>query len=249
MFRHISLDFWGTIATPNPVYTQARTEHIISTYGVSADTVETHYRFVKNLLDEFALRYQVATRIDLAYAMFLQQCHYEFAEDSESCAREAHELRLECEKLFLRYPPIIDMELMNAVVEAVDYKGYTVGIISNTNMTSGETIMKMFRQFDQQGDTCDSSGTMDCFFLDASFSDAVGLVKPDKRMFTQAFEKIADEYVNLGALRSLQINECIHVGDHAECDYACTKAGMKFLLVPNPAGTLHFLKGLKDRHD
>lgn len=110
---------------------------------------------------------------------------------------------------FFVYPPVPHTKALE-VLRAVKSQGLSIGLISNTGMTPGET----FRKF------LDLHGLLE-FFDALTFSDEVRLAKPSEEIF-------------LLTLRNLGVSpeETVHVGDHVLNDVVGAKrSGLKTVWI------------------
>ncbi|PKB80869.1 MAG: hypothetical protein BZY88_07585 [SAR202 cluster bacterium Io17-Chloro-G9] len=110
---------------------------------------------------------------------------------------------------FFVYPPVPHTDALE-VLRQVKAQGLSIGLISNTGMTPGETFRKYL----------DQHGLMK-FFDTLTFSDEVRLAKPSDEIF-------------LLTLRSLGATpeETVHVGDHVLNDVVGAKrSGLKTVWI------------------
>lgn len=217
---HISLDFWNTIATPNPKYTRMRNEYLAQYYGRPVDEVRTIYTSIKSRLDDEAARDGLSTpwcdiHIELAEAL---------RPDDWSCTKwKSHEFSVNAlMRLFKDNPPIIDPELIFMLERAYRF-GHTLSIASNTNFVNGDILREILEQHTDK-------------FLFMLFSDEIQCSKPH----IDFARSIAGMTNHLYSNRPI-----IHVGDSLECDGGMEGiCDISFQHVSNPQQTLEFLKTL-----
>mgnify|MGYP001085265577 CR=1 FL=1 len=108
----------------------------------------------------------------------------------------------------LSVPPVLNQEAASTL-QAMRNRVHRIGLISNTGRSPGRTLRQLLDKF----------GIFD--FFDATvFSDEVGWLKPDQRIFTAAAEKLG-----------IEIGKIIHIGDDLERDvWGAKQAGMRALL-------------------
>jgi len=108
----------------------------------------------------------------------------------------------------LSVPPIPNKEAVSTL-RAMRERVHRIGLISNTGRSPGRTLRRLLDDF----------GVFK--FFDATiFSDEVGWLKPDRRIFVAAAEKLG-----------VEIERIIHVGDDLERDvWGAKQAGMRALL-------------------
>lgn len=108
----------------------------------------------------------------------------------------------------LSVPPALNHEAV-PTLQAMRSRVHRIGLISNTGRSPGRTLRRLL----------DRLGVLN-FFDAAVFSDEVGWLKPDKRIFTAAAEKLG-----------VEIGRIIHIGDDLERDvWGAKQAGMRALL-------------------
>lgn len=108
----------------------------------------------------------------------------------------------------LDFKPVM-VEGAAEVLESMRKKGFRIGLISNTGRTPGETIRRVLDGYGILG------------YFDATvFSNEVGYIKPNRRIFERALSGLGSE-----ASRS------VHVGDSVLLDiYGAREAGMGAIL-------------------
>ncbi|HTY90511.1 MAG TPA: HAD family hydrolase [Methanocella sp.] len=94
-------------------------------------------------------------------------------------------------------------------LESLKNKGFRIGIISNTGRTPGETIRRVL----------DGYGILK-YFNATVFSNEVGYIKPNRRIFERALAGLGSE-----------ASRTVHVGDSVLLDiYGAREAGMSAIL-------------------
>ncbi len=108
----------------------------------------------------------------------------------------------------LDFKPVM-VEGAPEVLESLKSEGYRIGLISNTGRTPGETIRRVL----------DGYGILK-YFCVTVFSNEVGYIKPNRRIFERALSGLGSGAAN-----------AVHVGDSALLDvYGAREAGMRAIL-------------------
>jgi len=109
----------------------------------------------------------------------------------------------------LLVPPAVDGSARGAL-EALRERGYTLAVVSNTMRTPGATLRKLLAQY----------GLLGCF-AHTTFSDEVGVRKPDPAIFALTLRAVGGEP-----------ETAVHVGDDAILDVQGARAaGMRVIQV------------------
>lgn len=225
--RHISFDFWNTLATANPAYTKARTDYLqsltVGTYygprGLSHEDVAMIYTRVKGKFDLMAEKGWISfpTEVPIRYLLNSLDLNWTAGEFSDMCTKVQRRL----EGLFLQTPPIILPETKE-LLSAIQADGYTLSITSNTNFISGWVIQDV---------------------LKVNFSDIKWkmLYFSDNEKYSKPHPAILDLMQYRLGLNQKRI---LHIGDHPVCDaFASVKGslGYKTMLIKNPADLVQTL--------
>lgn len=109
----------------------------------------------------------------------------------------------------LMVPPSVDVGA-RAALEALRQRSYTLALVSNTMRTPGVTLRKLLAQF----------GLLGCF-AHTTFSDEVGIRKPDPAIFDLTLRAVGGEP-----------ETAVHVGDDPVLDVQGARgAGMRVIQV------------------
>ncbi|MGH7277812.1 MAG: HAD family hydrolase [Candidatus Rokuibacteriota bacterium] len=109
----------------------------------------------------------------------------------------------------LRVPPTVDDGAL-AALTTLRARGYTLALVSNTMRTPGMTLRKLLAMY----------RLLDCF-AHTTFSDEVGVRKPDPQIFALTLNAVAGEAMS-----------AVHVGDDAVLDVQGARAaGMRVIQV------------------
>lgn len=134
----------------------------------------------------------------------------------------------------LLVPPTVDAGALPAL-EALGAQGYTLAVVSNTMRSPGTTLRSLLERF-----------RLLAFFKHVTFSDEVGIRKPDPEIFHRTLRAVGGEP-----------KESVHVGDDAILDVQgaraagmrvvqVTNASLKALGVHGPDAVVETLAGLPD---
>jgi putative hydrolase of the HAD superfamily len=109
----------------------------------------------------------------------------------------------------LLVPPTVDGGA-RAALEALCARGYTLAVVSNTMRTPGSTLRQLLDRF----------GLLGCF-KHTTFSDEVGVRKPDARIFHHTLQAVGGD-----------VASSVHVGDDPVLDVGGARAaGMRAIQV------------------
>lgn len=220
MLKFVTLDFWNTIATPNPAFKKARNEYLHQNSTLSLETVGKIYTETKAELDEMAETCGDAYSTMGCVGMLLEKINPSLCEHEEDAAyQRVIKINRQIQQLALEFPPTITNELIHSISD-LKAKGFGVGIISNTNFISGATIRQI----------CIGCA---CKFDTYSFSDELASSKPDPHIFMHNMHQS-------GATEE----ELIHIGDNTICDGGAEDLGIKTVIVKNPTDTIFALQAL-----
>ena len=209
MIKHISLDYWNTIAHPNNSYSLLRTDFISNLFQCSVSKAQFGYTAVKSHFDKMAEEHGLSFhRNECISSLFSQFGH-------NDKKRLNNWFGSQLDKLFEEYPPIISEELISALIRAA-MSGFTISVGSNTNFILGSLLRKTIHKIP---------------FTYFVFSDEIGVSKPHAMFFEKIFENAND----LTLVESP--NEIIHIGDNLICDGYAVHHGMHFAKVERARDT------------
>lgn len=130
MIKHVSFDFWDTLAISNPDYIQKRAEFFSSKYDVDVDTVKDAIKKITSWCDMIGEQTFTTIPHTTQYLFILRELEIPYTELSTVLANIT--------RLFKEYPPkcICPFEVL------LDLKkdGKTTSITCNTGLTSGDMI-------------------------------------------------------------------------------------------------------------
>lgn len=189
--RHISLDFWGTLAQANPAYAIARNRYLAALFTVPVKEVETKYTQIKRWLDKGAAEMGASIPPDLCWDLLVRNLSPGFSPEDD-----AFDVMCHVEKLFLKNAPIISPETRGHIIRLAK-RGVTFSIGSNTNFIPGERLWKLGIQ----------EGLPLSFGV---FSDEIMVSKPHPTFFDKIKEQVKGrELVHIG-----DSYECDITGSH-----------------------------------
>lgn len=216
--RHISFDFWNTLALANKNFGRLRNKVIQDVYGISEDEVKAIIKAVKAdpTSDTGLAFYNIRTQL---HALDNPEVTYLMAEDPWFVSDL---LPLIFNRLYRTNLPYISPHLIDSIRKLKEY-GISVSLNSNTCFVPGKV----------QHEALLAVGTEDLFDVRV-YSDETGHPKPAQHAF-RAIEREA-EYKG---------KQILHVGDNKVADFeGATKYGFQALLVADPTETLAVVTAL-----
>jgi putative hydrolase of the HAD superfamily len=212
--KAISLDLWGTLIVPNPQFAEKRLILLKKMTHKSELDIESSFKNIKKQYDNSAVSTEfifdvIKTTLDIPLSI--------------------EDIMGSYYALFEAYPPFLCEKNIVSVLQ--DKKG-AMGfhLVSNTLVVKGSVLLKTLnRHYDKIFDLFDS----------LTFSDEVGVAKPDKAIFEKAY----------AFMRDIPKNSVLHIGDNALTDFQGAKAfGFEAELVnfKKGKGILSILSVLKN---
>lgn len=166
MIKHISLDVWGTLISPNPNYANARNKFLAKTFNTDEETVAESYTETKRIIENSTYVLDPFSCVGLLTSTLNKRVGKD----------EIERILWELTELFNIHNPLVNHNIRYAL-NMLRYEGYTISILSNTNFISGYTMLPFL------------SGRYGNVFDFSIFSDVVGMAKPDKRIFDMVCQK------------------------------------------------------------
>jgi putative hydrolase of the HAD superfamily len=215
MTRAISLDFWGTVATPNPQYGAARKKFFSELFGIDEDEAHSRYLAVKRHCDSSAEAEGESITPLVAVKRVL-------ADHQRTRTTNAAEVLLELEEIVRKHPPIIHPDIPGLIADLQSHHDVVIGVASNTNFIRGSLQ--------------DEHGHIGWDFC--VYSDEIGVSKPDPDFFSTVVSEASRR-----CEERLSPDDVLHMGDNRVCDLGgASKAGLRALLVTDPDNTAAFLR-------
>lgn len=215
---HISFDMWNTLISPNPNYKKERNIFMGLYFGVEVSEVEHVCEKVKDIGNTLI----ETTGFSLPAVHVIEWVGRHF--DCRFDRHQALKLQKQIDDLFLKYPPIIQIGIVD-MLKKLNMKGYSLSITSNTTMTTGKTL----------NDACEIISDQ---FVFTRFSDLVGFGKPSRLIYEHVLDTVC-------ILKNKQVdpNEILHVGDNKEADFlGAHRMGFQTIYVQNPQDTVEKMR-------
>lgn len=161
LVKHVSFDFWNTLARPNPEFARVRNQYLSHFFNIGVDEMKEIYTRVKKRLDFNAEFTGVQGNVNDAIKALCDETETSYNEHDITI------IRLNLSQLFMMHRPIFPDGLAEAV-NKLHTKGISTNITSNTNFISGFVLRKCIEHM--------------CFNF-TLFSDIYQLAKPSKKFF------------------------------------------------------------------
>lgn len=225
--KHISFDFWNTLAIANPNFAAER-KIILGAWAVrDSPYVDDIYKRVKKEIDA-----QVAVCNKYSpERSFLALQNALGVPDDRRTLHHFTELQARIWKSFYENPPTFNIDTL-IELDRLKEAGYSLSIGSNTNFIPGRVIREALR----------AKSKFDPTYLDIDlfdftmFSDEEFYVKPDESFFWR---------IRSMAPSGVWTQDILHIGDSQTFDYdPAIKFGFHAHLINNPAELPAFLKTL-----
>ncbi|MGI6209364.1 MAG: HAD family hydrolase [Anaerolineae bacterium] len=210
--RGVTFDWWGTLYRHREARSRRvqRIMEVLSARGlqVTLDEVEAAYLVGAETFDQ-------EWRAGRAYSSegWLKQILDQMRVDIPESERAA--LRRYMEEVMLEHPPEM-VPGAKSLLHDLHAAGVKLGIVSDTGLTVGRVMRRIL----------ELEGVLDCF-QGLSFSDEVGVTKPNPIAFRRALDAMG-----------VRPEEAVHVGDLCFTDMKGAKAmGMRAVLITGVSGT------------
>jgi len=190
----ISFDVWSTLIRPNKEYSATRASVVAQGIGWTGD-IETAAKALRaacseldDQMDRTGKCYNFAPRIDLTCAkLSLPTIQAGAMAEMERLVMESHR----------RFPPCLtEPDLLDTLASLCSW-GYKLAVISNTGITSGETLRALLADV----------GILQLINYEL-YSDEVGYSKPSSEIFAA-----------LARMSGVAPERTLHVGDNRAADY------------------------------
>lgn len=224
LIRHISLDFWHTLAEPNPAYAEHRNRVLGRYYGVPSGQARQAYKGLKNVWEDRA----VSTGTVPGLLELREQLGAQLARDIPQ--EYFWNMLEELYQLFLAYPPHLDEPVLELLPELVR-RGYTLSVGSNTNfIIRGKVIRRLLPE---------------SVFSFQVYSDELGVCKPSGAFYGRVLMSATrcNSKVSYPA-------HVLHVGDNPQCDAAgAARLGIQTGTCSAQNPVYHILSQLEKCHE
>lgn len=219
--KHISLDFWNTLGTANPEYSEERRFILSDFTSMIRETLDSDGSFDGHSVRYCAQAYKEVKKMIDADVLLGKRYSIDKCFDTLIDWLEVHPLHHELTKLkadlweaFYKHPPTILHETIEQL-QRLKVKGYTLSIGSNTNFIPGKVIREA---------VLDRLDLFD-FFI---FSDEIGVAKPNTEFFLRVNKATFK-------LRAIVGQSVLHIGDSKDFDYKPAKAfGLQAAHIDSP---------------
>lgn len=201
----ITFDVWNTLFIPNEYFSDQRNKFLSDYTEQSVEKVSKIYKETKEDLDGLHLLGE-AYSSEACWEILIDRLM-----ENHNARYDAQYARLRVEELFRKFPPSLTPNCEEALLFAKK-KYKIVGVVSNTNFISGKIIKEFLPK--------------NIFWNFWTFSDIVGVSKPDKRIWQLEYKK----------------GKLIHVGDSKGYDGAVEQIGGKFLHYDGSVDILELIK-------
>lgn len=199
--RHVSFDLWMTLIRTHPSYKAKRSILFRSVFSLESyrqEEVDAAIRKVDVLVNTMN---EITGRNVHTFEMYLL-CLHLLGKDIKSVRPDKlEEYYSLSEALFFEYPPVHLYEDITPLLAALQTKGITTSLLSNTGFIQGRTLRKLMTEWG-----------WDTLFSFQLYSDETGYSKPDTQMFSRLLEQAALLHTNLAA------SEVWHLGDNQLAD-------------------------------
>ncbi len=195
LIRHVSFDFWNTIAYSNPEFKVRRANFLCDFLGENFEQIDNHVK-------QFASRYNLLVESgeyvkspDVLYHDLIFELSGKNL-DNEEVSRILNVVN----QLFIKYPPVITDEILD-LLKWLKSVNCTLSITSNTAFVSGNVILNLLEEL--------NLNNLFDFFI---FSDQLGFAKPNDQIYQELIRQV---FIITGSSES---NKILHIGDDYKND-------------------------------
>lgn len=221
--KHMSFDFWNTLAVPNLEFSAARTRVIADFYGIEESEAKRVYTSVKKFSDTAA----ELTGFGTTRENVMKLLNAQMPKDKQLGHVDLEIMAGMIDDLFVAFPPSIPESLVLVMTQIQERHNITMNILSNTNFIKGELLKEhvITPAFGED------------VFSFQMYSDEWEMAKPSQDFFGAMKQKAR-------AQRPCAVNEIIHVGDNNITDvYGAKEAHINSIFINNPH---HLVDTLQD---
>lgn len=200
--KHISFDFWGTIAQPNSEFYRQRVKYLSKVTGKDEGLVGERIIFYKEQFEFWGKEWLTGIDSQTQTLILLKSLGIT---DLKKVQR-IYEYLLD---LFCEFPPklLIDKTILEELKTKVKY----ISIISNTGFVHSKLIDDWMMDIG-----------IDEYFESGIFSDRLGYFKPNPLIYVHLMENFNLQFPN----------EILHVGNDDSTDgELCRRTGMQYFKV------------------
>lgn len=211
--RHVSFDFWNTMAFSNPLFKTERAEIISRNLDepVSHSAIGSAFQKVGEVYNQ----HQENGKPCISPLNLLNLVFSELNPQSVQ-HQTLQAVYLEILDAFVKHPPVLCPEFVSALKTTLSLHK-TISITSNTAFIPGDSIELFLKEM----------GLLSHFSF-GLFSDKMGCAKPNKEVFEKLFSQVNS--IHLG----VSPPEILHIGDNVENDVNwANKYGLQSVLIQN----------------
>lgn len=224
--KHMSFDFWNTLAIPNLEFSAARTRVIADYYGIEETEAKRVYTSVKKFADTAA----ELTGFGTTRENVMKLLNAQMPENKQLSDEDLGILAGVIDDLFITFPPSIPNDLVLLLTQIQERHGITMNILSNTNFIQGELLQEHVIN-PTFGET---------FFSFQMYSDAHQMAKPS----SDYYNRLVFNARSSVRWPSCERKEILHIGDNEITDVrGADFALINSLLINNPH---HLVDTLQD---
>lgn len=224
--KHMSFDFWNTLAVPNLEFSAARTRIIAEYYGIEELDAKRIYTSVKKFADTAA----ELTGFGTTRANVMKLLNAQMPKDKQLGEGDLDILSGVIDDLFITFPPTIPALVVDQMVK-VQERGITMNILSNTNFIQGETLLEhvIIPAFGEN------------FFAFQMYSDEWEMAKPHNEFFNAMVRHARMAVTHANCKR----DQIIHIGDNEITDvYGASEVQINSIHVNSPHHLVDVLQDL-----
>jgi putative hydrolase of the HAD superfamily len=180
----LSFDLWGTLISPNPQFAEKRFELLRGLSQKSDSEIHKIVHFIKTTYDNAAVSSEYV---------------FNLLKNTLAIPLSITELMSRYSAVFGEYPPLLIEKDINAML-AEAHKTHAIHLISNTLMIKGYVLKDVLNERHE--------GIFN-HFDSLTFSDEVGVAKPDAAIYAKAYTFMND----------VPKQTVLHIGDNRWTDF------------------------------
>lgn len=199
--RHVSFDLWMTLIRSHPSFKTKRAALFRSFFSLKSYTpekVEAAFRETDVLINNMN---EITGRNVHTFEMYLLCLHLLGIDIKSVPSDKLEEFYSLSEALLFEYPPLPLYEDTKQLLAALQTRGITTNLLSNTGFIQGRTLRKLM-----------AGWGWDAHFAFQLYSDETGYSKPDVQMFNRLLENTASLHTDITPA------QIWHLGDNQVAD-------------------------------
>lgn len=217
--KHVSFDFWGTIANPNPEFYKARENYLSEITHQTPEFIRDKFRFYKLEYEALGKKHLVGVPAQTQTLALLESLGFKYDRNS------FNQIYGHLVELYYKFPPILILDLN--VISNLMGRGLTFSITCNTGFLDGEMVENWLEK---------NTLLNDVFKLFIFSDKNDNLFKPNP-LICQKIMKYFD---------CKSPTQILHVGDDDSTDgELCRRTGMQYFKVVgnNYSDILNYVQG------